>query len=118
MAYKIGDVVRFDCSFDYQGPKYSNAKIRCVVGVKGVTFNEIDYTQQSLVMPERVSWDRFDIRVLVTLKNVQLGKVYDCYAKIEPETGAQAIFWYGLQRVPMEAAVPGTEFRNLEVVIS
>lgn len=118
MAYKNGDIVAFDCSFDYQGPDYEFAKIRCVVGKHGAGFDEICFTQHTISLPETLSWRSFSQRVLVTLKGLQDGETYDTYAKIMPETGANAIFWYGDGLIKTEEGAPGVEFRNLSVRIS
>lgn len=121
MAYIIGGKVRFNVSFDYQGPNYNFAKIRCVVGIGGtwVGFNELCWTETGISLPETFSWERFDQLVIVTLKNVELGKTYDSYVKLMPNIGwQQDIFWHGTQNIQMSGVVaPDTEFANLSVQI-
>ena len=121
MPYNIGDSVKFDASFDYQGPSYSFAKLRCAVGIGGpLGFDELCYMQIGINIGEDVmSWDRFTQRVFVILKNVQMGETYDTYAKLMPEIfGQPVLYWYGSQNVQMGSAYPDSEFANLSVVVS
>lgn len=121
MAYNIGDSIGFDVSFDYQGPRYSGAKLRCVVGVAGtiIGFDEKCWTEINVLMPETMSWDRFSQRVIVILKDVKLGEIYDTYVKLMPKIfGESVLFWYGPSLVSMGEAFPDSEFRNLTVVVS
>ena len=120
MIYNIGDTVRFDVSWDYQGPSYNGGKLRCVVGLGGtwLGFDERCWTELSLYMLETLSWERFSQRVLVTLKNVQLGEIYDTYVKLAPNVwGEENLYWHGAKLISMGAAYPDSEFRNLSVVI-
>lgn len=118
MAFNIGDTVAFDVSFDYQGPAYNFGKLRAVIGVQGVTFNEKCWTELTLVLPITMTWDTFTQRVSVVLKNVELGETYDSYVKLMPKIGLQEIlFWHGTQNIQMASAYPDSEFRNLTVVV-
>jgi len=116
MEYNIGDSVRFDVSFDYQGPYYTGAKLKCAVGIKGVFFDEKCKTEISLILPETMAWDRFTQRVLVTLKGVKMGEVYDTEVRLMPNIwGQPALEWDGAQNIQMGALAPDFEFRNLTV---
>ncbi|KKN52933.1 hypothetical protein LCGC14_0607340 [marine sediment metagenome] len=119
MLYKNGDVVRFDVSFDYQGPAYTFAKLRCVVGVAGTTFgfDEKAWTNAGITLPETLTWTRFIKRVLVTLKNLEMGETYDTYTKLMSGTGQADIFWNGVGNIQMATSAPDSEFRDLEVQV-
>lgn len=119
MAYRIGDVVKFDVSFEYQGPIYVFGKVRCVIGVRGAFFNEIDWKEQGINMPETLAWNEFTLTIPVTLKNVKMGERYDTYVKVMPKLSGQSdIFWYGDGLVQMGEVAVDSEFRNLTVRIS
>ncbi len=121
MAYKIGDIVRFDVSFDYQGPSYTFGKLRCAVGTKVLlsSFSAKDWKEEGIVLPETISWARFSKRVLVTLKNVEMGETYDTEVVLKPNLPfVSDIVWSGSQNIEMGGAVADSEFRNLEVQVS
>lgn len=118
MAYNIGDRIAFDVSWDYQGPAYNGAKLKCAVGIKGIFFNEKCKTEVNLILPETMAWERFTQRIIVILKDVKLGEVYDTEVRLMPNIlGQPALEWDGINNIRMAALAPDSEFRNLTVLV-
>lgn len=124
MAYNIGDLVKFDVSWDYQGPRYYFAKLKCIVGESKVLgiFDDKCWTEVNLLMPETMSWTNFSQRVNVTLKNVDLGKTYDVLVRLAPNIfGEQDWEWESKGIIAMGEPAPeypDSEFKNLTVRVS
>ena len=120
MPYNVGDSVRFDCSWQYQGPSYSGAKLRCSVGNRGsFGFDEICHTEVGITMDSAMSWDTFTQRVIVVLKNVAMGLSYDVEVKLTPNSwGLPNLYWKDDGVIVMGTAAPEKGFQNLHVVLS
>jgi hypothetical protein len=126
MVYAIGENVRFTCMWEYKGPYYVGAKLRCVIGKRGVSFDEVLYSQVGVIMPETLVWTAFEQTVLVAVTaNLKAGETYDTYVKLVTgvnQDGPDDLFWYGDGLVTIAGGSGGTTggaaFSNLSVSLS
>jgi len=82
MEFVMGEMVVFDSVFDYMGPAYNSAKIRCSIG-EGIPFVELIYGEKYINLPETASWKTFAEQSLVTLASpLVAGNVYDIEVRI------------------------------------
>lgn len=78
MELNIGDKLIFDCSFDYRGPAYNKAFLRCSIGTRGVWwgFDEILHTERDITVP-----------YTPTMKTYSFSIAVDITTAISPSTG-------------------------------
>jgi len=121
----IGQVLRFDNAWDYQGPAYSWARLRCSIGQKPLgIFDELLYEDSELILPATASWERFSQREIITITSkLARGGSYHLQVKIyEGVWLAEKIYaFWSLDNaiyVVKPEDIPPVEFRGLEVTIS
>lgn len=122
----IGDNLVFDNAFEYQGPEYTFARIRCSIGYYSAlnVFEELLYADSGINLPLIPTWAPFSQRILVKIVErgalpgvgVVVGDTYDLEVKIYEGTWpAQIIYamWSERDAITITGAIM---FQNLSVV--
>lgn len=110
----LGDVIRFDLSWEYRGPAYTQARARSVIGVRSLLgiFDEVMWADTAITISKSVDWTALTFSQMVTFnKKVALINEYDVYVKIYE--GTKIYVLWSEDRALKLMGQP--EFQNLRV---
>lgn len=115
MELNIGDTLIFDCKFEYRGPAYTKAFLRCSIGTRGTWgFGEILHTEADIEIPDTPSWKTYPFSIPVDIISViSPGADYDLEVKLGGIPGDD-LFWKWDNVIDIIGAGEG-EFKNLSV---
>jgi hypothetical protein len=106
-----GDTVRVTVSFSYRGTALSFS-LRCAIGNKGVTFDEIAYATTAISVPASANFVPYTAYVDISTAAIAPQANLDLYAKLTGLPGADLFTPYYLDVIDVLGA---PEFQNFVI---
>ncbi len=126
MDIAVGDKVYFQCTWDYQGPAWSIAKLYVAIGHYPLGIFDPLYEKTDGIIIGRgiMSWEGLTQTVIITTgSKLTAGNTYGVVVKLYPNivcvpAWALDLMWENKTAITIPAGPPKAEFRSLTVNFS